>query len=117
MFSTAYFLLQTILFSHIDLSQCYILSKILWLKQAVCGMELPPLLFCLHIYFQYKCLDHLISFVERVHIHTINITVIAAYIGRPSNPYHPKTWTNEVSKVVHVSCCFHKLVRIGTRTL
>ena len=42
MFSTVYYLLQSIFFSHIDLSLCHILSKILWLKQDACGKELPP---------------------------------------------------------------------------
>ena len=97
-------------FSHIDLSQCQILSKILWLKQDVCGMELPP--------------PFLLTYFLITWSPPLNVSIsIHKYYGDSSlyrsalHPYHPKTWTIEILKVVHVSCCFHKLVWIGTRTL
>ena len=100
-------------FSHIDLSLCHILSKILWLKQDACGMEIPPpLLFSAYIFIFNK--NFLITRSPPLNV---SISIHKYYYGDSSlyrsalHPYHPKTWTIEILKVVHVSCCFHKLVR------
>jgi hypothetical protein len=79
-------------FSHIDLSLCHILSKILWLKQDACGMELPlPLLFSAYIFIFNKIswlLDLLLWTCPYPYINIIMVT--AAYIGRPSTLIIPK---------------------------
>ena len=105
-------------FSHIDLSQCHILSKILWLKQDACGMELPPLLLFSAYIFIFNTISWSFDLLRWMCPYPYNKYYGDSSLYRSAlHPYHPKTWTIEVLKVVHVSCCFHKLVWIGTRTL
>jgi hypothetical protein len=64
-----------------------------------------------------------VIWVSPIRQHLLCWQKILKYYGDSSlymsalHPYHPKTWKIEILKVVHVSCCFHKLVWIGTRIL
>ena len=104
--------------SHIDLSQCHILSKILWLKQDGCGMELPSLLLFSAYIFIFNTISWSFDRLRWMCPYPYNKYYGDSSLYRSAlHPYHSKTWTIEILKVVHVSCCFHKLVWIGTRTL
>ena len=84
-------------FSHIDLFLCHIFSKILWLKQDTCGMELPPsLLFSAYI-FIFNKISWLLDLLHWTCPYPYNEYYGDSSLYRSAlHPYHPKTRTIEI---------------------